>query len=355
MAYRILAINPGSTSTKIGVFQDETEVWSKNLLHSAEELSLFRVIQEQYPFRLQRIQTECLGAGLSLREFDAFVARGGLLRPLAGGTYKVTEAMLRDLAENRYGAHASNLGASLAYNLGLEAGKASFIVDPVVVDELEPVARVTGLPEIEKRSIFHALNQKAIARRLAKSINRSYEDLNLVVAHLGGGISVGCHKKGRVVEVNNALNGDGPFSPERAGAIQAGQFAELILSREYSRETVERMLAGRGGMVAHLGVNDAREVERRIREGDSQAALVYEAMIYQVARAIAAAAVPAEGRIDYIVLTGGMAHSKYITDKIARYVAFIAPIRIFAGEDELSALSEGALRVLRGEEPYKEY
>lgn len=263
--------------------------------------------------------------------------------------------MLADLQSAKYGAHASNLGASLAYELAKEASCPAFIVDPVVVDELEPIARISGRPEFPRRSVFHALNQKAVAKRYAKSIQRPYEELNLIVAHLGGGISVGCHKHGKVVEVNNALDGTGPFSPERAGTISAGSLAAHILNTQPEKADVTKMLAGKGGLVAHLGTNDAREVVQRIEAGDEKAKLVFDAMIYSVSRYIAAAAIPVCGKIDQIILTGGIAYSKYLTDKITEYVGFIAPITIMPGEDELKALAEGAYRVLTGEEIAKEY
>ncbi|EAX48771.1 acetate and butyrate kinase [Thermosinus carboxydivorans Nor1] len=353
--FRILTINPGSTSTKIGIYEDTREVLAQNLSHSADELAEFPTITDQFDYRLGKIMDFLAAQNLSPRDFAAIVGRGGLLKPMVSGTYLINEAMLDDLKHSRYGAHASNLGAILAAMLAKEAGCPAYIVDPVVVDELEPVARITGRPEIERRSIFHALNQKAVAKRFAKSINRPYEELNLIVAHLGGGISVGCHKQGRVVEVNNALDGEGPFSPERAGTMPAGQFADLILSEGLRREMVAKMLAGKGGLVAHLGTNDAREVEKRIAQGDKEAKLVYDAMIYQVARAIAAAAVPVCGKVDHILLTGGIAYSKYLTGKLEEYIGFIAPIVVLPGENELQALAEGAYRVLTGEEQAKEY
>lgn len=355
MSLRVLAINPGSTSTKIAVFEDAAEVFVENLSHSAAEIEEFPTVIDQLEYRFGKIMAFLTAKGLAPRDFAAVVGRGGLLKPMVSGTYLITTAMLHDLKHSHYGAHASNLGAILADRVAREGGCPAYIVDPVVVDELAPVARLTGRPEIEKRSIFHALNQKAVAKRFAKELGRPYEDLNLIVAHLGGGISVGCHAKGRVVEVNNALDGEGPFSPERAGTVQAGQLADQILAHRLSRETIARMLAGRGGLVAHLGTNDAREVERRIDAGDQEAALVYQAMIYNIARYIAAAAVPVCGRVDHIILTGGIAYSRYLTDKLKEYVAFIAPVTVIPGEDELRALAEGACRVLTGEEAAKEY
>jgi len=355
MALKILALNPGSTSTKIAIYENTDEILSKNLSHSAAELAQFGGIIEQLDYRLTKITEFLSDQGISAKDFAAVVGRGGLLKPMVSGTYAVDDVMLKDLLNSLYGEHASNLGAILANMIAQEAGCPAFIVDPVVVDELEPVARLSGLPKIEKRSIFHALNQKAVARRFAKAQNRAYEDMNLIIAHLGGGISVGCHKQGRVVEVNNALNGEGPFSPERAGTIQADQLAELIFNDKLTPADVAKLLAGKGGLVAHLATNDAREVERRISSGDKQAELVYQAMIYQIARYISAAAVPVCGKVDHIILTGGIAYSDYLTSKIKEYVAFIAPITVMPGEDELQALAEGAYRVLSGEESAKKY
>ena len=355
MSYKILAINPGSTSTKIAVYEDTTEVRTQSLSHSTEELSQFSDVIQQFEYRLGKIKDFLNSINLNFKDFNAVVARGGLLKPVISGTYLVNEAMLSDLKSCKYGAHASNLGAILADKIAREAKCPAYIVDPVVVDELAPIAKVTGRPEINKRSIFHALNQKAVAKRFAKKINHSYQDLNLIIAHLGGGISIGCHDHGQVVEVNNCLDGQGPFSPERAGSIPAWQFAEDIITENPSTETIYKNLAGKGGLVAHLGTNDAREVEKRIAAGDEKASLVYNAMIYQIARYIAAAAVPVYGKVDYIILTGGIAYSKYLTSKLKEYISFIAPIEIIAGENELQALTEGAYRVLTGEEIVKKY
>lgn len=355
MSYKILAINPGSTSTKIGVYVDDEEVWVVNLAHSATELAKFPSVIAQFDYRLQTVKSLLAEKKTDIRKFQAVVARGGMLKPVIGGTYGVNATMLADLKSGQYGVHASSLGAMLADSLAGEAGIPAYIVDPVVVDELAPIARYTGRPEIMKRSVFHALNQKAIAKRFAKSIHRKYEELNLIIVHMGGGISVGCHKGGKVVEVTNALDGEGPFSPERAGALPAWQFAEMILTQGLGKEEVRKLVAGKGGIVAHLGTNDVREVEKRIAAGDEKAKAVYEAMIYQVARSIAGAAVPVYGKVDYIILTGGIAYSKELTAKLTEYVKFIAPVIVIPGEDELKALSEGALRVLTGEEKARKY
>lgn len=355
MTFKVLAINPGSTSTKLGFYHNTDEVFSQSISHSSEEIGRYACIAEQYAFRLDKIQAFLAEKSLSVKDLSAVVGRGGLLKPVASGTYLVNEQMLEELTCARYGAHASNLGAVLADAIAREAGCPAYIVDPVVVDELAPKARITGFPEFQKRSIFHALNQKAVAKRYARAVNRRYEDLNLIVAHLGGGISVGCHKQGQVVDVNNALDGDGPFSPERSGTVQAGQFIDLIQSKGLSRQDVARRLAGQGGLVAHLGTNDAREVEQRIQAGDQAAALVYDAMIYNIARYIAASAVAVNGRVDQVLITGGIAYSKYLTDKLKEYIGFIAPVTILPGENELQALAEGAYRVLTGEESAKIY
>ena len=353
MSERILAINPGSTSTKIGIFEGTKEVRTINLSHSAEEIARFPQINDQLSYRLEAIQAVLKEEGLKAADFAAIVGRGGLLKPVVSGTYAVNEAMLTDLKSGEYGIHASNLGGVLANLLAKEACCPAFIVDPVVVDELTPVARLTGLPEMPRQCIFHALNQKAVAKRFAAEKGKAYEELNLIVAHLGGGISVGCHAKGQVVEVNNALNGDGPFSPERAGTVQAMQFAKMV--KERSLDDIKKLLAGKGGLVAHLGTNDAREVERRIHEGDKQAELVYDALIYQIARYIAANSVAVNGKIDYILLTGGIAYSKYLTARLIEKVQFVAPVEVLPGEDELQALAEGAYRVLTGKEQAKTY
>ena len=355
MTYQLLVINPGSTSTKIAVYRDHEEIVQKNISHSAEELAPFSGVKDQLDFRYGKIQKFLDDNKYSIYDFQAIVARGGLLRPIDSGTYQIDVQMIADLQAEKYGSHAANLGAMIALNFAKIAEVPAFIVDPVVVDELEAVARITGRPEFQRKSIFHALNQKAVAKRFAKSEGKAYEDLNLVVVHMGGGVSVGCHKKGRIVEVNNALDGEGPMSPERTGTVQAGAFAELIKDNNWSMEEVKKNLAGKGGLFAHLGTTDVREVEKRISEGDEKAKLIFDGMIYQIARSVGAAAVVVKGKVDQIILTGGIAHSKNLTAQLIDYVGFIAPITIMPGEDELQALAEGALRVLHGEEEAKSY
>ncbi|MDN5312878.1 MAG: butyrate kinase [Thermoanaerobacteraceae bacterium] len=355
ISYIILAINPGSTSTKIAVFEDETPFITEKVSHSAEELKPFDRITDQFMFRKDLILNTLRTKNFNMKRLNAVVGRGGLIRPVESGTYVIDEYMLEDLKSGYYGEHASNLGGLLAYEIGKELGIPSFIVDPVVVDELESLARITGLPEIERRSIFHALNQKAVARKVASIIGKNYNELNIIVAHLGGGITVGAHKKGRVVDVNNGLDGEGPFSPERSGRLPVLDLVRMFVDRGMTYADVKKKIAGSGGLVAHLGTNDTRTVRAMIEQGDERARLVFEAMAYQVAREIGACAAALEGQVDAIVLTGGLAYDEGFVNWIKRRVAFIARIYVFPGEDELEALAQGALRVLKGMEEAKRY
>lgn len=354
--YRLLIMNPGSTSTKIAVFEDEEPVFTETLRHSNEELAPYTRIYEQYSFRREVILQWLESVGVSVASLSAAVGRGGLLRPIPGGTYRVNQRMLDDLKEGDRGEHASNLGAALAYEVAQAAGdKPAFIVDPVVVDELEQVARISGLPGLPRRSIFHALNQKAVANRVAREMGKTYQDVNVVVVHMGGGISVGAHRKGRVIDVNNALDGEGPMSPERAGTLPSVGLIHMCFSWRYTLPEIAKMVVGKGGFVAHMGTNDARTVEKGWNEGDPKATLIYEALGYQVAKEIGRCAVALGGQVDRIVLTGGMAHCKPLIAWIREQVEWIAPLAVSPGEDELQALAEGALRVLRGEEQAREY
>lgn len=355
MAYRILAINPGSTSTKVGLFLDDQAQHTASVNHTPEELARYGGVMEQLPLRLAKVQEFLAAQQMAVSDLDAVVGRGGMLRPVASGTYLVDEYMLADVRSGRYGRHPANLGAVIAARLAEQAGIPAYVVDPPVVDEMEEVCRLTGLPFIRRRTSFHALNQKAVAKRFARDCGRDYRDLRLIVVHLGGGISVGCHVGGRVIEVNNAVRGEGPFTPERAGALPAEDVVELCFSGRYDKEEILRLLVGQGGLVAHLGTNDAREVERRIAQGDKQAQLVYDAMILQVARAVGAAAATLRGQVDRIIITGGIAHSRYVVEHLQDYIAFIGPITVMPGEDELQALAEGAWRVLSGQEQARVY
>lgn len=355
MSYRILVLNPGSTSTKIGVFDQDTIVFERNISHSSDDLKVFMSIAEQMPFRKQTILDVLKEENIELTSIDAFCGRGGLLRAIPGGTYSIDSEMLEDLKVGYNGQHASNLGGILAYEIGDQLGKPSFIVDPVVVDELEDIARITGIKEIKRKSIFHALNQKAVARRFAVEKNTSYEKINVVVAHLGGGITVGAHKFGKVVDVKNGLDGEGPFSPERAGTIPTGELVELCFSGKYSRNEIDRMLIGNGGLMNHFQTNDARNVVKSIQSGDKEAELVFDAMAYQVAKEIGSQSVVLQGEIDGIILTGGLANNELFIKKIIERISWLGEVVVYPGEDELPSLAMGALRVLNGQEKAKRY
>ncbi len=352
----ILAINPGSTSTKIAVYKNNESIFLKNIKHSADELKVYARIADQFEFRKEIILKELKIAEINIREISAIVGRGGLIKPIESGVYEVNQQMKEDSVNGVMGEHASNLGALIADNLAkLIPNARAFITDPVVVDELEDVARVTGLPCLKRVSIFHALNQKAIGRIYAKSIDKKYEELNLIVAHLGGGISIGAHKLGRVIDVNNALDGDGPFSPERSGSLPSGQLAKLCYSGEFTYDQVKKMINGQGGLIAHAGTNDAYEIQMKAKAGDPKAKLIQDAMAFNVAKSIGAAAAVLKGKVDAILLTGGIANNTYLVDYVKDRVAFIAPVSVYPGEDEMKALAMNGLMVLRGEIKAKKY
>jgi len=352
---KILVINPGSTSTKIGVFEDSTEIFETVLRHPSEEINKYIKIIDQYDFRKNVILETLAEQGINLTDLIAVVGRGGLLKPIEGGTYKVTPQMIEDLKIGLSGEHASNLGGILAFEIASKLNIPSFIVDPVVVDEMQDIARISGMPEIPRISILHALNQKAVARRASMELGKTYEQSNFVVVHMGGGISVGAHKKGKVIDVNNALDGDGPFSPERAGGVPAGGLAKMCFSGKYSLDDIKKKLKGKGGLVAYLNTNDGMEVEKRIESGDKEAELIYKAMAYQISKEIGACATTLKGEVDAIILTGGIAYDKKFVSWISESVSFIGKIIVYPGEDEMSALANGALRVLTGEEEAKIY
>ncbi|MBU9724094.1 MULTISPECIES: butyrate kinase [Bacillaceae] len=353
--FRILTINPGSTSTKIGVFDNEHIILEETIRHDQDVLNKYESIIDQYPFRKNMILETLDEKGINLSKLSAVVGRGGLLRPIEGGTYSVNEVMLEDLRKGYAGQHASNLGGIIANEIASQLNIDAYIVDPVVVDELEPIAKISGFADFERKSIFHALNQKAVARRVAEDFQKNYEDLNLIVVHMGGGITVGVHRYGRVIDVNNGLHGEGPFSPERAGTVPAGDLVAMCFSGEFFADEIMKKIVGQGGLVGYLGTNDAVEVENRIAKGDETAELVYDAMAYQVAKEIGAASAVLAGKIDAIVLTGGLAYGKQFVKKISDRVEWMADVIVKPGENELQALAEGALRVLRNEEEAKEY
>ncbi|WP_226376841.1 butyrate kinase [Oceanobacillus halotolerans] len=353
--YRTLVINPGSTSTKVGVFENENCIFEKTIRHDTTIISQYDRVIDQYDFRKNVILDQLDYEGINISKLNAVCGRGGLLRPIEGGTYEVNERMLEDLKLGYNGEHASNLGGILAHEIAQGLNIPAYIVDPVVIDELNELARFSGVPEIPRKSIFHALNQKAVARKAAKDLGKSYEELTLIVTHMGGGITVGAHYKGKVIDVNNGLHGDGPFSPERAGTVPAGDLVALCFSGQYYRDEIMKKLIGQGGLVAYLQTNDALEVEKRIEKGDQEAKKVYEAMAYQIAKEIGSMSVVLGGRVDAIVLTGGLAYGKQFIEMISDRVGWIADTLIYPGEDELQALNEGTLRVLRQEESPKVY
>ncbi len=353
---RILVINPGSTSTKIAVYRNGNPVFLKTIRHSVEELSKFKTIADQYEYRKNIIYQELKDAEIKLDMIEAVIGRGGLVKPIPSGVYRINEQMKKDLIEAKMGEHASNLGALIADDIAKHLPSAqAFIADPVVVDELAPIARFSGHPLFQRVSIFHALNQKAIARLHAKSVNRKYEDMNLIVAHMGGGISVGVHQKGRVVDVNQALDGDGPISPERSGTLPTGSLLKMAFSGKYTYEEMKSMVVGKGGLFAYTGHNNAYEVEKAALEGDEKSYAIMEAMAYQTAKEIGAFSTVLKGNVDAILITGGLANSKWFCNLIIERVYKIAPVYVYPGEDEMRALAENASLVLSGELEAKEY
>lgn len=351
---KILVINPGSTTTKIGVYEDEKAVLIKTLRYSAEELRPFLSAFDQLPLREEGILKTLAGEGMDF-DFDAVIARGGLTHPIPAGVYAVNEQMLHD-TRHALRQHACNLGCHIAAALAKHReGTLALIADPEIVDEMLPEAHVCGSPLMTRVSVWHALNQRATAGRFAKMRGCRYEDLNLIIAHLGGGITVGAHRKGRTVDVNNGLDGEGPFSPERAGSLPAADLIHLCFSGKYTCDELLERIAGKAGIVAWLGTNDTREVLRRIADGDEKARLVMDAMIYHVAKAIAAQGAVLCGEIDAILITGGLAHADYITSRLRERIGFLAPVHIYPGENEVEALAENALAALKGEKEIKTY
>jgi butyrate kinase len=354
--HRILAINPGSTSTKFAVYFDRECVLSKTIRHSMDELMRYKNVTDQFDFRKGLIIDALMDEGIEVDSIKLIIGRGGLTYPLESGVYRVNHLMLKHVREGVLGQHASNLGPLLADFIALQIpGAQAYVADPVVTDELGEVARIAGHPGFQRHSIFHALNQKATARMHAERSGKKYEEMNLIVVHLGGGISVGAHKNGRVVDVNNAFDGEGPLSPERSGTLPVGQLIGICFSRKYSEDQVRRMVVGEGGYVGYLGTNNAMEVEKMAASGDEKAQLIQDALIYQVAKMIGEMAVVLEGNIDGILLTGGIAFSENLTGQITKKVKFLARVFVYPGEDELQALAMNALLVAKNEIPVKEY
>lgn len=352
----ILTINPGSTSTKIAVFEENTPVFVRNIKHSSEELAPFNDITSQYEFRKAIILKELEKERFDLKKLGAVVGRGGLIKPIESGIYEVNESLKADLRDVSLGEHASNLGGLIADDLAYQLPNAkAYIADPVVVDELCDLARISGHPNFERRSIFHALNQKATARSHAESLLKKYEDLNLIVVHLGGGITVGAHHKGRVIDVNQGLDGEGPYSPERSGTLPVGDLVRLCFSEKYSQKEIQKMIVGKGGFAAYLDTNSAYEVEINAIKGDEKSKLYFEGMAYQVAKEIGAMFAVLKGEVDAILITGGIANSKIFVNMIIERIYKIAPVHIYPGEDEMAALAQNGLKVLQGKIKPKQY
>ena len=355
MGLKSLIINPGSTSTKIGVFEDETLLFDETLRHSTEEIAQYDSIFAQKDFRKNIILDFLKEKNFDVKSLDFVVGRGCMLKPIPGGTYEVTDALLEDLKVGVQGQHASNLGGILAKEIGDSVGVPSYIVDPVVVDEMMDIARYSGCKEFPRVSKFHALNQKAVAKRYAKEVGKKYEDLNLIVVHMGGGCSVGPHKNGKVIDIFNALDGDGAFSPERAGAVPPGALIKACFSGKYSEKEVYKMLVGNGGFNSYVGTNDMRDVEKMVNDGDKNAAEVREAFILQMAKDIGSMACVLNGKVDQIIVTGGIAYDKVVVAGLKERCEWIAPFTVYPGEDELLALAQGGLRVMNKEEAAKPY
>lgn len=351
----ILIINPGSTSTKVGVFSAGEMKVNVSVKHADEEIRKFATIWDQYDYRREAILQVLKDNDLSMGEMDAIACRGGNVKPLPGGTYRVCPKMITDMKSGIYGGHPINVGGLVAFDLGNQFNIPVLTADPPMTDELCISARYSGIPQIARQSSFHALNQKATARKISAELGRKYDEVNLVVVHLGGGISVGAHKKGKIIDVNNALDGDGPFSPERAGSLPAGDLVKMCFSGEYSKEQILKLLTGGGGLYAYLGTTNAIEIEKRIAGGDRKAAEVYEAMIYQVAKEIGASAAVLEGKVDAIALTGSLVHSKTLLESLKTKISFIAPVYLNPGENEMEALADAAMRYFNKEEDLSIY
>lgn len=348
--FKILSVNPGSTSTKFAVYEDETLVCLHTIRHTFEELKIFKTLFDQLEFRKNLMLDYLKKDGIELTDLAAVVGRGGMVRPLESGVYAVNDKLIDDLKSNHTAQHASNLGGIIAREITSQImGCQAFIADPVVVDEYQDVARISGLPQIPRKSQFHALNHKAVGRKYAATIDTTYEKLNLVIAHLGGGISVAAHKLGRVIDSNQGLDGYGPFSPERAGTLDAGQLINICFDGKHSKEEIRKMLVGNGGLMAHLGINDQQKAEKKAEAGDENAKLVIEAMAYNVAKEIGAMLVVLEGKADAVILTGGIAHSKFVVNYIKKMISTLSKVVVYPGEDEMEALAMSGLRVLRGE------
>ncbi len=350
---KLLIINPGSTSTKIAVYDGENQLFVESISHSAEEIAKYDALVDQFEFRKDLVLEAMKEHDIKPEDLTAIVARGGLLPPVEAGAYEVNEDMVWQLRYAPQHEHASNLGALIAYAISSELGIKSYIYDGVTVDEMLPILKITGLPEMQRKGMGHNLNMRAAAMRYAKEVGKEYKDLNLIVVHMGGGVSVSLHSEGKVADIIN--DEDGPFSPERAGALPLFQVIEMMSSGKYDQKSAMKLVKTKAGLVAHLGTNDTRDVEKMIDDGDEHAAFIYDAMAMNIARNIAKEAPVVKGNIDQIILTGGMAYGKSLCDYIEDHVSFIAPVTVYGGENEMQSLALGGLRVLRGEETAKTF
>lgn len=353
--YKIFAVNPGSTSTKIAMFEGETIVFSRNISHDVDLLQQFREISDQFEYRMDRILEELETAGISLEDTDAFAGRGGAVANITGGVYEVNEQMLNDVMTEKFEKHPASLGCQIARKFADQYGKKAYIVNPPPTDEFQEIARVTGLKGIYRLSYIHALNQKEVGIRYAHARKEKYENMNLIICHIGGGISVTAHQKGQMIDSNDILSGDGPLAPTRAGALPARQVLDLSFSGKYTYRELYDRITKTGGLVDHLGTSDAREVHKMIEAGNQYAKIIYDAMIYGIGKNIGSMAVALQGKVDAIILTGGISHDNYVTEKIRKMTEFIAPVEVMAGEFEMEALAAGVRRVLSGEEKVKTY
>lgn len=352
----VLVINPGSTSTKIAVYDKSgKEIINETLRHNSAEIVKYEKIMDQHHFRATTIKNILSTNNISTKDFMFIVGRGGFLKPISGGTWTVNDKMIKDLKKAERGEHASNLGAILAYDIAKDTNIPSYIVDPIVVDELDDIARISGIPEIERTSVFHALNQKATARKAAADLGKKYEKINVIVAHMGGGVTVGAHKKGRVVDVNNGIYGEGPMSPERSGSLPAEDVVNMCFSGKYSKSEIVKKIHGKGGVLAYLGTGDMRTVSEEAKNGNEKYKLIHDAMAYQIAKEIGAMAAVLGGKVDCIALTGGIAYDKAIVKKITDRVKFISSVMVYPGENEMEALFKGAMLSVTGKAALNEY
>lgn len=356
MDKNILVINPGSTSTKIAVYKNRTQVFLINVKHEQQELAKFEKIANQFEYRKNMILDELQKASIDVKTMDIIVGRGGLLKPVKGGAYRVNETMISYIM-NPMGEHESNLGGLIAYTIANYIGNntPAIIVDPTCIDEMDEIARISGMPELPRKSFLHALNQRAVARKYAKEIGKKYEDINVIVVHMGGGISAGAHYKGRIIDVNNGLNGDGPMSPERSGGLPVGQLVELCFSGQFTKAEILKKIKGKGGLTAYLGTSDAIEIEKRIADGDENARLIYSAMMYQVSKEVGALSTVLKGEVDGILLTGGLAYGNMVVEQITERIKHLGVVKVFPGEGEMEALAMNGFMALNNEIEVQEF